>query len=176
YFILRDHGGIYVDCDFECLRSFEDLRAASALILGKEDQIHFCNGFIACYPGHPLIKKVAESVIPRLQQKSDAFKAVGPPALLDIVGPYTQGFKKPVVINGKLVANAIDDNGITVLEPRTLFPYFWFEERPQSYNGSWAAHHWGLSWWTEKEWQQFFKTFPDSKTGHERYRLQMQAR
>lgn len=167
YAVLRDHGGFYVDTDFECLHSFEDIRAASALVVAYESVPHYCNGFLAASPGHPLMTQVADQALERVKSYTDPFKAVGPAIVKDIIGPYANGFKKPMIREGRRIASMIEDNGITVLDPSTLFPYYWSEPRPKSYGGAWAAHHWGRSWWDDKTWDVFERAHPEAPRRHE---------
>lgn len=63
YEILYRYGGLYVDTDFECLKSFNDLTYLS-LFSGTGHVTHpeVFNGLIACRPNHELIKKLINDI------------------------------------------------------------------------------------------------------------------
>src|SRR5579885_317918 len=66
YEILYQFGGVYVDCDFECLKSFDPLVHAydffCGLISGKGRIININNAVIGSVPGHPILKKCIENI------------------------------------------------------------------------------------------------------------------
>jgi inositol phosphorylceramide mannosyltransferase catalytic subunit len=63
YSILYEQGGIYVDTDFECLKSFDSLRYLTFFTgVGYPKDIELYVGIIACTPKHPIMGKVIETV------------------------------------------------------------------------------------------------------------------
>ena len=62
YELLHRFGGLYVDADFECLRSLESLLAGEECVLGEESPGRICHGLIACVPGHELLKELVRGL------------------------------------------------------------------------------------------------------------------
>jgi mannosyltransferase OCH1-like enzyme len=64
YEILLRFGGVYVDTDFECLKSFDRIHKSCAFYAGlgyRPDPLLY-NGLIGTVPGHPIIKLCVESL------------------------------------------------------------------------------------------------------------------
>jgi len=63
YEILYRHGGLYIDTDFECLSSFDDLLYLDFFAgTGHVSSPEVFNGLIACKPEHSLIKKLIDDI------------------------------------------------------------------------------------------------------------------
>lgn len=63
YEILYRYGGLYVDTDFECIKSFNDLSYLDLYAgTGHVDVPEVFNGLIACKPGHNLIRKLIDDI------------------------------------------------------------------------------------------------------------------
>ncbi len=58
YEILYNEGGVYIDGDFEILKSFDDLFYACTFFagIGYDENLHIYNGLIGCNAKHPIIK------------------------------------------------------------------------------------------------------------------------
>ena len=57
------YGGLYVDTDFECLRSFNDLVYLDLFSgTGHVDAPETFNGLISCKPNHKLIRKLIDDI------------------------------------------------------------------------------------------------------------------
>ena len=117
--VLYREGGVYVDTDLECLRSFDDL-------IGVEEFVGTCfkpgrvtNTFIASAPGHPLLERALRELRPREFHGFDK-QVAGPPFL------------------AKLVADCPE---LTLLEPPLLFP-----STPEERERAFALHHMSRSW------------------------------
>lgn len=81
--LLREHGGVYVDADFEAHRAMDPLVRDRNLTLLSQHGI-VCNGFAASAPGHPFIAAVEDRAI-------EATLAAGERELLSphlVSGPY----------------------------------------------------------------------------------------
>jgi mannosyltransferase OCH1-like enzyme len=65
YEILNEYGGIYVDMDFECLRSLDDLLCYD-FFTALEPLSHYvlqtANGLFGVRPGHPILKHCIENL------------------------------------------------------------------------------------------------------------------
>lgn len=63
YEILYREGGLYIDTDFECLKSFNDLIYLDLFSgTGHVDVPEVFNGLIACKPGHQLMRKLIDDI------------------------------------------------------------------------------------------------------------------
>ena len=68
YEILLQEGGVYVDHDVKCFKSFEELNKEYELYCGLElpsdtpisSSIHVTNNLIAARPGHPILQRCVE--------------------------------------------------------------------------------------------------------------------
>lgn len=58
--ILRDHGGIYLDIDTVCLRSFSSLLNYD-FVIGTQDYLRYCNAVILCSKQNAFVNKWYES-------------------------------------------------------------------------------------------------------------------
>jgi hypothetical protein len=153
--ILREVGGLYVDTDFECVKPFDPLiGTGSCLIADMHDGIP-CNGLMASSKGHPLIARMADEVWRR--EGRPILEHAGPAMVKDVLDIWRSGaFTKQIRHGEQVIATALGDTGIVVINPTVLFPYYWVDQRPQVYPATaWAAHHWARSWWTETDWAAF---------------------
>jgi mannosyltransferase OCH1-like enzyme len=63
YEILYRYGGLYIDTDFECLKSFNDLTYLDFFTgTGHKIEPEVFNGLIACTPRHNLIRKMIDGI------------------------------------------------------------------------------------------------------------------
>jgi mannosyltransferase OCH1-like enzyme len=63
YNILNKFGGVYIDTDYECLKSFDSLTYLSFFTgIGYPAAVELYVGLIGSVPGHPIIKQVADEV------------------------------------------------------------------------------------------------------------------
>ncbi|CAN0375651.1 unnamed protein product, partial [Ectocarpus sp. 8 AP-2014] len=64
YEILLRHGGLYVDVDFLCLGSFEDLHKRYEFYAGVSNTGTFelNNGLVGCRPGHPIMRDIVNRI------------------------------------------------------------------------------------------------------------------
>eukprot|EP01083_Nonionella_stella_P176088 615176_1 len=64
--ILHRFGGLYVDIDFECLRSLDTLNDHLGVGmysgLSNTGTVELNNGLMACVPGHPLMKRYLDGI------------------------------------------------------------------------------------------------------------------
>ncbi|OWZ15980.1 hypothetical protein PHMEG_00010290 [Phytophthora megakarya] len=92
YALLHAVGGLYVDADFECLQSFDDLHRDNKLFLSSEPLAHtvlleksssvaLCNALMASAPGHPFWLHVLDNIkgkFDRGEQLNDPVALTGP--------------------------------------------------------------------------------------------------
>ena len=62
YEILYRHGGLYVDTDFECLKSFDDLLYLDFFGGGRTSMPYLANGLLACKPNDTFIKIIIDEI------------------------------------------------------------------------------------------------------------------
>ncbi len=62
YELLHRFGGVYVDAQFECLHSLENLLIGEECVIGEESPGRVCHGLIACVPGHEFIKRLVRGL------------------------------------------------------------------------------------------------------------------
>lgn len=161
--LLNKYGGIYIDTDFECFHSFNDLIENSTLLLAEESKDLLCNGFMASIKGHNLISYMLKQAPVRVMQGMGVIKSAGPGLVQNTVNPWRSEWSAPIRINGQTIAYRQGDTGIVIIDCKTMFPYYWSEHKPNNYGNAWAAHHWGRSWWTKKEWDDFYIAHPHMK-------------
>ena len=138
YEILYRFGGLYVDTDFECLRSFDLLHHSFDFFAGTgfTGLFEVFNGLIAASPGHPILQGCVEG-IPHMRGAT----------ILDQTGPR--------YLARWFAAKAEQDDLRNVAFPVTYLYSWpniyrhqkarWQIERwfkPESY----AVHHWHVSW------------------------------
>ena len=97
YFALYEYGGIYADCDMECLQPLESYLSGRRIIIAAEPDIHtlfnyklkseklVANAIMASQPRHPFFKYVIGSLVSRtkLYPSEDILHTTGPFMLQD---------------------------------------------------------------------------------------------
>jgi len=127
---LYQQGGVWIDWDVECYRSFEPLRSLRCFA-AWEDPRTVPDAILGAEPGHPAIKLCLD----------DALRSV-----LSGEDPWRSG---PGVLTRLLPGR--DD--VLLLPPGSLYPYHWTRkaaERALDHKAAqpwaFAAHHWKASW------------------------------
>jgi mannosyltransferase OCH1-like enzyme len=138
YYLLDRFGGLYIDTDFECLKSFNSLSYVDFLTgVGYPSKLELYVGIIGSVPHHPIIAQV-DNALNKIPEK-------GWDNVLETTSSYffTRNFFK--VVTGYM-------KGVVVLPTEYLYPF----PNSQGYclkNGkdyikecSYAVHHWATSW------------------------------
>lgn len=134
YEILRQIGGLYIDTDFECLRSFNDLLYLNFFTgISYDSTLQLYNGLIASIPNHPILNDCVKI--------NDVYLGNKGSRIISITGAYhfTRCFLKN--ITSRTVA----------------FPMDYFYPYPNNLRGTgdpysfttentYAIHHWAVSW------------------------------
>jgi mannosyltransferase OCH1-like enzyme len=140
YEILYRFGGVYVDTDFECLKSFDILHHSCDFYAGLAYSagVILYNGLIGSRAGHPILNHCIQNLKESAENTSQA--------ILQGTGPHhlSRAFRQQVKTCG----------GFPVAFPVSYF-YPWPEysrldivndryswTRPESF----AVHHWEVSW------------------------------
>jgi mannosyltransferase OCH1-like enzyme len=148
YEILKQQGGIYVDTDFECLKSFDtflSLKFFTGISYDRDPVLYI--GLIGCQPNDMIIKTCSERVRPCDEEDTRN--------ILAATGPY--------MFSNTFFANTtIDSKGVIAFPPAYFYPLpnneRWTTKpytfvRPESY----AIHHWEVSWVKDAKRKTTFK-------------------
>jgi mannosyltransferase OCH1-like enzyme len=141
YHILNKFGGIYVDTDFECLKSFNDLSYLKFYTaVGYPSAVELYPGLIACIPHHPIIEKVTQE-IDKVTNEDIIQKG--------ILGATSSYFFTDVFFN----IIKVYQKGLVAFPPDYFYPYpnnfkGFRNENGKSYikDCSYAIHYWAQSW------------------------------
>ncbi len=141
YHILNQFGGIYVDTDFECLKSFDTLSYAEFLVgVGFPAAPQLFIGLIGSIPNHPITSALVSS-LDRIRggTAKNIFNTTGPNFFTSVFFGVVKEYTK----------------GVVVLPPDYFYP-FSNKKRGQC-NGkdyvedcSYAIHYWDVSWHPKK--------------------------
>jgi hypothetical protein len=137
YEILLRHGGVYVDTDFECLRSLETLLAEVDCFVAQQRDLdsdfgRFCyvnNALMGAVPEHPLF----QDLVGLLGQHMKGLPA-------DVPASYLTG---PHYLTTVLQAHP----GVRIFPAALFYPYTATERwrRHEKFPDAYAVHHWTLS-------------------------------
>ena len=142
YHILRQFGGLYVDTDFECLKSFDSLSYLDFYVgVGYPTRVELYIGLIACVPQHPVIRRAVNVM--------RVVDGTGWRGVFNTTGTYffTNNFFK--VVRGT-------DKGIVALPTDYFYPFpnvknhHELNGRDYIKDRSFALHHWCVSWRSKK--------------------------
>lgn len=126
YELLYQFGGLYVDVDFECLESFENLHRSCDFYTGllqPEKMVLVANGLIGCRPGHPLVLEMIKALQTTWYFKAEIVDRTGPEFMTRLLKRYLKGAP-----------------GINVIFPAAFF-----------YPFSWTQKHEDLRQWNRPE-------------------------
>ncbi len=135
YEILLDHGGVYIDTDFECLRSIDTLIKDCRAFSATEDTQWISIGIMGAVPGYPLFQAVVDELPAALRSRPTA-------AVNEQTGPLF--FTK--VVTGRRLKGL--DSDFRVFEPKLFYPYTVGQQhlRAGPFPDAYAVHHWAGSW------------------------------
>lgn len=130
YEVLYQYGGVYVDCDVECLRPFDDLTEDDTPFAGWEDSNMLCPTVIGCPPKHPAMGDLLKQLEPWFNARPYAppNQSTGP-HLFTAVWGHRQDVRR--------------------LPPDAFYPVHWAHKAqlggpyPEV---SYAVHHWDARW------------------------------
>jgi len=143
YHILNQFGGLYIDTDFECLKSFNDFTYLNFFTgVGYPRNVELYIGLIACTPHHPIMEHIIKSMTHTKDGHwRDMFNTTGSyfftKCFLDVVKDARQ-------------------EGIVAFPTDYFYPFpnqYGHEQRNgRNYvtNKSYALHHWAVSWGAKK--------------------------
>jgi mannosyltransferase OCH1-like enzyme len=118
--LLARHGGVYLDADFECLRSLEPLLEGVTFFCAYNDPGRVNNAIVGSVRGHPLVVRAIRELRPR-----------------ETFGPVDKGGTGPFFLN-RLVSEFSD---VTIFAEELFYP-----RTPAAREGAYAVHHAARSW------------------------------
>ena len=149
YLVLRHHGGIYVDLDFEALKPVDGLLAGTALLFGLEPNSHaarkpvrdrglsriVCNAFMASVPRHPFWDYFLD-LLAATRDEANVLDATGPFALTRACDSWPGA----ITIAPASLLYPFDNEQIRAIAQADL--------KAAAHN-AYAIHHWSGSWWRD---------------------------
>lgn len=125
YEILRLHGGVYVDCDMECLRSFDELCDVE-FFAGRECDRFVNNAVLGSVPAHPLLVELVDNLPAR------------------VAATRGRGWRPNRITGPHYLTPAVERHGVTVHPAQFFYPYRWDEldRANEAFPDSFAVHHW----------------------------------
>jgi mannosyltransferase OCH1-like enzyme len=126
YAIIRDHGGVYVDTDVECLRPIDELLTGVRAFAAYEVPGRLCNAVIGAIPGHPAFA-LASDLVEVTAGTGQYPEATATLFLTRVLEPFPD---------------------VTLFGPERFYPYLWDEELPRgvTFPNAYAVHHWAKTW------------------------------
>ncbi|MCW3010299.1 MAG: hypothetical protein JWO90_703, partial [Solirubrobacterales bacterium] len=133
YELLLRFGGVYVDTDFECLRSLEPLLEDVEAFTASQDGRTLSNSIIGATAGHPLLRALVDAL---------------PRAVAERSGRPPNQVTGPGLLTAVVEGDAALEAGVQVFPPALFFPYLHDEpsRRHESFPDAYAVHHWAASW------------------------------
>lgn len=130
YEILLQYGGIYVDTDFECLKSLSSLIEDTDCFVAWQRHGLANNAIIGASPGHPFIQDLVDSLEENMQGLGENGRSItesGPYYLTRVLKFHPE---------------------VRIFPSQLFYPYEWHERwrRHEKFSDAYAVHHWGLSW------------------------------
>lgn len=128
-FVVYEHGGVWIDADFQALRNIEPLIDDCEIFCGEENDGGLSAGIWGATPHHPLIWAVIEDMDRSIRwQRSEGLEqnyGTGPWILRRLWNdrPEIKRFPWPV-----------------------FYPYPWNRPDPGTYGDAYAVHHWKATW------------------------------
>ena len=155
YLVLYRHGGLYVDLDFECLRTVDELLANRGFVIGKEPRKHakwlgakvlISNAFMASVPGHPFLLEIIETmkrINPHITSHSEVLDTTGPLMVTNVLKNYSG---KNVCILESHVLNPFASNSKEMSILRNKKGDYHKLKKRCIENGAYAVHYWSNTW------------------------------
>lgn len=139
--IVHDHGGIYLDCDVELLKSLDDF-LAEGMFCGFEDQNHVNLGLgYGAVKNHPYLRRLMG-----FYERLDFVNADGSLNLIPCTAYQTEVLKEFGIRDNNTFQTG---NGITVYPTEVFAPVSPFGAGAVS-DRSYSIHHYQASWQPEK--------------------------
>lgn len=132
--LLLLYGGVYVDCDFECLRSIEPLLLGVQAFAAFESEDVVNAALMGAVPGHSFLEYLVDLMPASVEKYGHANAAVS---------------TGPDYVTRCLAAFDSTDVAPVTLFPSTYFYPYPYEQKYRRYERfphAYAVHHWAESW------------------------------
>jgi hypothetical protein len=127
YELLYQHGGVWVDTDFECIKPIDGLLTGVDCFAAWVTDQWLNNAIMGSVPGHPFIGRLIDGL-------PDSLAAFAGEAPRVVSGPQylTRQWRK-------------DHGGLTVFAKDLFYPYLWSEldRGAERFAAAYGVHHWG---------------------------------
>jgi inositol phosphorylceramide mannosyltransferase catalytic subunit len=132
YEIIRQFGGIYVDSDFECLRSIDSLLFGVTNFCAQLEWNRLAVGIIGATKDHPLYRCLVGNIAPNFKPSDESIFA-GPMYYTEMVKAWQKHERL---------------NDLTVFGRNLFYPYHWDEmdKQDNEFPNSYAVHRWFVSY------------------------------
>lgn len=130
--VLYKYGGIYIDCDFECLKNLEPLLDNVKAFAAWQDKCTINSAIMGCTPGHPVFKKLVYCATANINKHRNEI-------ITCQAGPvYITRFLKLA-------------KGVKIFPKEIFYPYYFNEKHRKNdvFPEAYAVHHWAGSWLDE---------------------------
>jgi mannosyltransferase OCH1-like enzyme len=156
YEILARHGGVYIDSDFEPLRSIEPILAGVTTFQADELDDRPCNAILGCVPGDPFYSAVVHALPDSILRGGDIVATTGPGLLKRLIAEYLGEGRRRVDddapgVKGRRwrVESADGARSIHGFHWSVFYPYHYDQPdlENKSFPEAFGKHHWTASWW-----------------------------
>jgi len=152
YEILYQHGGLYVDTDFECFKSFDILNENFQFYCGVEPllahQVMLGNALIASIPGHPILKHCIEQMKDNVEHMESVMtggrtcKFFKKCFVCFKTGPY---YLTKILIETVKGLNKEEREKVITFPASYFYPIFFNDPTVQAFDESFGVHLWDAS-------------------------------
>jgi mannosyltransferase OCH1-like enzyme len=127
--LLYRFGGIYIDCDFECLKNIEPLLHNINAFSARQDDYIIATGIMGCTPGHPAFRTLVHCMTDNIELNRNHLLTcqAGPVYITE----FLQGVR-----------------GVIIFSKEIFYPYYYTEmhRKGEEFPEAYAVHHWAGSW------------------------------
>lgn len=147
YEILERLGGVYVDCDIECIQSFDILHHTCDFYTSAQYDVEarLYNGLIGARAHHPILKKCVENIVPvnGMMYWLDIMKRTGPFYFTDI---FFQSLAEEKTNDSNVVFPLTFFYPLPNIEGHKIYPATLEKSFSFCLPESFAIHYWDGSW------------------------------
>jgi hypothetical protein len=156
--ILRQFGGLYADCDFECFQSMEHLLRSDCFHYGEECDGQPGNAWLCSPPDHRVPTLFLEQLrhtclsenVDMWRDWNIVIRKTGPEALRRLLNYWVGEWRGSILHHRGAAVGILYPGNIVAFSRQLLYPYWgdWRTFSKEEYPDAIAAHHWAGSWKT----------------------------